>query len=84
MKGDSWSVKAHELRVYQARVLADILVEMDPDDERLKAWQSRGSSSPANLRGLPAIGRGVSGAVAGSDPLRALLAKESKRERRRR
>ena len=28
------------------------------------------------LRGIPAVARGVSGAVAGSDPVRALLPKE--------
>jgi hypothetical protein len=31
------------------------------------------------LRGVPAIGHGVSGAVAGSNPLGALIAKESRR-----
>ena len=34
---------------------------------------------PRELRGLPAIGPGVAGATAGSNPLRALLAKESRR-----
>jgi hypothetical protein len=31
------------------------------------------------LRGLPAIGRGVSGAIAGSNPSAALIAKERRR-----
>ena len=31
------------------------------------------------LRGIPAIGRATSGAVSGSDPVRALLAKEAPR-----
>jgi len=31
---------------------------------------------PVDLRGLPAIGRGVSGAVRGSQPERALIAKQ--------
>ena len=33
------------------------------------------------LRGIPAIGRETSGAVSGSDPVRALLAKKSRRGR---
>jgi hypothetical protein len=34
------------------------------------------------LRGLPAIGRGVSGAVPGTNMVGALLAKEARAERR--
>ena len=33
------------------------------------------------LRGLPAIAKGVSGVSPGTDPMRALLRKESRRER---
>jgi hypothetical protein len=40
-------------------------------------------AEPGSLRGIPAIGRGTAGAVAGSDPLRALLAKERRNGRRR-
>ncbi len=34
------------------------------------------AGDPARLRGLPAVSRGTSGAIAGTDPLRALLSKE--------
>ena len=37
----------------------------------------------ARLRGLPAIGRNVSGSTVHTDPVRALLAKERRRELRR-
>ena len=33
------------------------------------------------LRGLPAVAKGSSGAVPGTDPLRALIAKERRRDR---
>ena len=35
----------------------------------------------ARLRGLPAIGRNVSGAIRNTDPVRALIAKEARGER---
>jgi hypothetical protein len=41
-----------------------------------------GATAPGDsrrLRGIPAVGRGTTGAVFGSDPLRALLARESRR-----
>jgi hypothetical protein len=37
----------------------------------------------ARLRGLPAIGRNVSGAIRDTDPVRSLLAKEARGELRR-
>ena len=61
----------------QARILARILLEVgEPTPERLTSSAAGGDTS--RLRGLPAIGRGVSGAVPGSDPLKALLAKEKR------
>ncbi len=41
--------------------------------------RSADGHDPARLRGLPAIGRNVSGAIRGTDPLAALLRKESQR-----
>ena len=35
-------------------------------------------------RGVPIVGRGASGAIPGTDPLRALIAKENAEEKRRR
>jgi hypothetical protein len=34
---------------------------------------------PFELRGLPVVARGVAGVAPGTDPVRALLAKESRR-----
>ena len=45
---------------------------------------SAGATAPGDerrLRGIPAVSRHTSGAVFGSDPVRALLAKESRRGR---
>ena len=39
------------------------------------------AGDPRRLRGLPAIGRNVSGATHETDPVRALFAKESRRRR---
>lgn len=60
--------------------LARILVEAGPAPKAAAGVTSGGDER--RLRGLPAIGRGVSGALEGSDPLKALLAKESRRRRR--
>lgn len=35
----------------------------------------------SDMRGTPIVGRGMTGAIPGSDPLRALLAKEAREER---
>ena len=39
------------------------------------------AGDPRRLRGLPAIGRNVSGATVHTDPVRALLAKERRSQR---
>jgi hypothetical protein len=72
------------VRVEQAAILAEILLEIDPDDEKIvdrhKHIASNGGDSQ-KLRGLPAIGRGVQGALHGSNPVEALLAKERRQGR---
>ena len=64
-------MKAHNLRVTQAAILAEVLLELDPAIWRIvdrgKHIASNGGDN-LKLRGLPAIGRGVSGAVARLDP----------------
>jgi hypothetical protein len=37
----------------------------------------------SNMRGFPLVGRGMTGAIPGTDPVQALLAKESREERKR-
>ena len=53
------------------RLIAE-LVEETPEST---AGATAGGDS-RKLRGIPAIGRGAGGAIAGTDPMRALLAKE--------
>jgi hypothetical protein len=43
--------------------------------------RSADGHDPARLRGLPAIGRNVSGAIRDTDPLQALLRKEGRQRR---
>jgi hypothetical protein len=45
--------------------------------------RSADGHDPARLRGLPAIGRNVSGSTVHTDPVKALLQKEARNERRR-
>jgi len=66
--------------------LARILLEAgEPEAPHgVKTGSDVGGGDPARLRGLPAIGRNVAGAIPGTDPLRALIAKEDRNGRRRR
>ena len=78
-----WTVKAHQLKQHQAEVLANALLELDVDDPRLQERRYRTTlgGDHVKLRGLPAIGRGVSGAIPGSSPEQALITKERWRRR---
>jgi hypothetical protein len=76
----SLAQKHAELHAQQARLLAKLAREAAPDVPMRSGATAGGD--PSRLRGLPAIGRGSSGAVRGTDPERALLAKE-RRERQR-
>jgi hypothetical protein len=71
-------LRRHELEAEQARILARVLAEVE---DELRADPRAAAGDPARLRGLPAVGRGIAGAVSGSDPLRSLLAKEGRRRR---
>jgi hypothetical protein len=76
-------LRQHEERAAQGRLLANILLEVGeplPKDRKPRSGVS--GAEPARLRGLPAIGRNVSGAIPGTDPLRAVLDKERGRVRR--
>lgn len=61
--------------------LARILLEARAEPETVTKLTS--AAAPGSLRGIPAIGRGSAGAVPGTDALRALIAKERRRGRRR-
>jgi hypothetical protein len=60
----------------EERKLARILLETGehPDGNGAKPLRrSADGHDPARLRGLPAIGRNVSGAIQGTDPARAVI-----------
>ena len=69
-----------------ARKLAKIILETGEVPDAMKngkpLTRSADGHDPARLRGLPAIGRNVSGAIRGSDPLGALIRKENGRRTR--
>jgi hypothetical protein len=61
------------------RKLATILLAT----EAAPPASSAGATAPGDgrrLRGIPAVSRGTGGAIAGTDPLRALLVKERRRK----
>jgi hypothetical protein len=63
------------------RKILDEVGELDEEQQAAVRLYRRSADGhePARLRGLPAIGRNVSGATQHTDPVRALLAKEGRR-----
>ena len=64
----------------QRQVLDRIMAEVSAEETDTVA----GATAPLDrrrLRGIPAVGRGTSGAIFSTDPARALLAKEQRRGR---
>jgi hypothetical protein len=68
-----------ELQLEDAKKMRRVVIETGHDDELVTCATAGGD--PRRLRGIPAVGRGTGGAIAGSDPLAALLAKEGRRRR---
>jgi hypothetical protein len=64
-----------QLQALDAEKVARIVAEAVEAEPSTAAGATAGGD-PARLRGLPAVARGTSGAVFGTDPVRALLAKE--------
>ena len=64
------------------RKIGRILEETGEVPENVGAGATAAGDA-ARLRGIPAIGRGCSGAIRDTDPVRSLLAKEARGERRR-
>jgi hypothetical protein len=62
------------------RAKVDRIVEA-ADDEPATAAGATARGDGRRLRGIPAVGRGASSTMFGTDPLRALLAKEARRQR---
>lgn len=77
-----WTIPIHQLRAYQAKLIADIARDMN---DEMPADNTRHIASPAGseqaLRGIPVVGaRGVGGTIRGSNPLAALLANERRQD----
>ena len=65
----TWTVPAHQLHQEQARILANALLDLNPDDPELqKRYATTLAGDERKLRGIPAIGRGVAGAIPGTSP----------------
>ena len=74
--------------VEDERRIARIILETGGSEKDARASlrlvsRSADGHDPARLRGLPAIGRNVSGEIPGTNPLAALLRKEARGELRR-
>lgn len=64
-----WTSRAHELRTAQARILADALLSIDPNDPPdPKVYRTTAGGDTRKLRGIPAIGPGVAGHIPGTNP----------------
>lgn len=73
-------------RVEDERQLAKVLLETGeaaPPRNGKPLTRSADGHDPARLRGLPAVGRNVAGAIRNTDPVQALLRKEARGELRR-
>lgn len=64
----TWTAKAHQLREAQANILVEILRDIDPDQLQERNDVVYSTTEGEQLRGIPAIGRGVAGAIPGTSP----------------
>lgn len=62
-----------QLRADQARLVREALDIADPTQPMHRDGPATLGGDAARLRGIPAIGPGVTGAIPGTDPERALL-----------
>jgi hypothetical protein len=75
----------HALWAEHAKLIAQLARETDGNlkDEREKLHLRRATQADSrSVRGWPAVGSGCPSAIHGTDPLRALLAKEARGRRR--
>lgn len=86
----SWTAKAHNLRAEQARILATILQELDPDDPRTlqdartqKLDPRSGAGDHTRLRMIPVHAPGVGGTIPGTNPIAEVIRQERWRNVRR-
>lgn len=64
----SWEAGAHELLETQAQIYAEVLRTIDPDEAPDEVTHATAGGDERKLRGIPAIGRGVAGAIPGTSP----------------
>lgn len=65
---NTWTARAHHLRQAQADLLATILQDINPDQHPDRVYTTTLAGDERKLRGIPAIGRGVAGAIPGTRP----------------
>lgn len=63
-----WTTKAHDLRKAQADQLADLARSTEPELPPIRFTGVTAPGDERRLRGIPAIGRGVAGAINGTRP----------------
>lgn len=63
-----WTVRAHELATAQARLVLDVARTAEPTINFKPSVHATLGGDPIRLRGIPAIGRGVTGAIRGTRP----------------
>lgn len=74
-----WTSKAHDLRRAQAQALAEVLLDINPDELRPEPATviiASPAGSEKKLRGIPVLADGIGSTIPGTDPLRALIAKQ--------
>lgn len=62
-----WTARAHDLRRAQAQQLAEILTDVNTTHLE-QTYRTTAAGDERKLRGIPAIGRGVTGAIPGTSP----------------
>lgn len=73
---------AQSERVKDAERLAKIVLEVDKAAADPRPVNGAGGGDPRRMRGFPIVGvRGAGGTSPGTDPARALIAKEGQRRR---
>jgi hypothetical protein len=64
-----WNKRHDELQKHHAQILAEILADLpDEDPLTLHTHRSSNGGDSKKLRGIPAIGRNVAGAIPGTTP----------------
>ena len=68
-----------QLQALDSAKVARIVAEAGEPEEPASAAGATAAGDERRLRGVPAVGRGVAGAIPGTNPLGALLARERRR-----